>query len=153
MLGETKPCNLLFIMADQHRHDYVGAPFSGSATVTPVLDHFRDLGAQFEQERSCHMTTKSIALFACLPLVLAEAARIVADSIESHSQATFLTFHSCLLHFTGYHLRASLRAIESEFADRGIGRSKQDHLRCRLGSCTFLQNVHSGDHLETIVRV
>ena len=52
MLGETKPCNLLFIMADQHRHDYVGAPFAGSSTVTPVLDHFRDLGAHFQQERS-----------------------------------------------------------------------------------------------------
>lgn len=94
MLGETKPCNLLFIMADQHRHDYVGAPFAGSATVTPVLDHFRDLGAQFQQERSCHMMTiKFIALFACrlLPHVWAwaEAARIVADSIATYGRAPF----------------------------------------------------------------
>lgn len=38
MLGETKPCNLLFIMSDQHRHDYLGAVEVGTATISPVHD-------------------------------------------------------------------------------------------------------------------
>ncbi len=34
MLGELKPCNLLFIMADQHRYDFLGRD-AGQQCVLP----------------------------------------------------------------------------------------------------------------------
>eukprot|EP00750_Incisomonas_marina_P022329 INCI4963.33.p1 GENE.INCI4963.33~~INCI4963.33.p1 ORF type:complete len:688 (-),score=105.06 INCI4963.33:2650-4713(-) len=104
MLGETKPCNLLFIMADQHRHDYVGAPFAGSSTVTPVLDHFRDLGAHFQQAITyvpvCVPSRASL-----LTGVSAEANKITsgADLEVSLSYNTFIQALSAQGYVTGYY--------------------------------------------------
>lgn len=48
MIGEKKGCNLLLIIADQHRHDYIGSVDEKTASITPILDHQMHLGAVFE---------------------------------------------------------------------------------------------------------